>query len=180
MLELRIKQGRRHVPIFDLPAYLGRAGAAQELEDTIDGLMAFLDDLSGDPDLEEGGDLEPDDDGKGDQSWPEHHGKQPDVLRTYGREDDEEDDPSGQCTEDEISCGIPGFGRRGAGCTISDPDYCPLERGEKTSLETFYQGCGSAQHEDDDDEPRRSPAQWPLPTLVANDFNLRPGVRVYD
>lgn len=53
MLELRIKQGRRHVPIFDLPAYLGRAGAAQELGDTIEALIAFLDDLGGDPDLEE-------------------------------------------------------------------------------------------------------------------------------
>lgn len=36
------------------------------------------------------------------------------------REDDEEDDPSGQCTEDEISAGDRRFGTRGPGCVISD------------------------------------------------------------
>jgi hypothetical protein len=53
MLELRVKQGRRSVPIFDLPAALGRAQAYRELGDTIDGLISFMDDLGGDPDLEE-------------------------------------------------------------------------------------------------------------------------------
>jgi hypothetical protein len=41
-----------------------------------------------------------------------------------GHEDDEEDDPAGQCTEDEISCGRPFFGRSGAGCELSDPGGC--------------------------------------------------------
>jgi hypothetical protein len=53
MLELRIKQGRRHVPVFDLPAYLGSDDARREIGDAVDTLIAFLDDLGGDPDLEE-------------------------------------------------------------------------------------------------------------------------------
>jgi hypothetical protein len=36
--------------------------------------------------------------------------------------DAEEDDDPGQCSEDEISCGWPGFGDRGPGCLIGDPD----------------------------------------------------------
>lgn len=86
-----------------------------------------------------------------------------DHERTGGHEDaeeddaPEEDDDSGQCTEDEISCGWPGFGDRGPGCSISDPDYCDVERGDKTTYEAFGQGCGSAEHYDDDDEPRYVP-----------------------
>lgn len=70
MLELRIIAQGAAIPIFDLPAALGRAGAAKEVGDTIDGLMAFLDDLGGDPDLEDGGDLEPTGD-ELDASFPE-------------------------------------------------------------------------------------------------------------
>lgn len=55
MLELQIIAGAKAMPIFDLPAALGRANAAREVGDTIDALMAFLDDLDGDPDLEEPG-----------------------------------------------------------------------------------------------------------------------------
>lgn len=96
MLQLKIKTGRKHIPIFDLPAALGREGAYQEIGDQIDALIAFLDDLGGDPDLEdsEAGmstidacgrllpgqyvgsqdeDREPDDDAQGDQSWIEWH-----------------------------------------------------------------------------------------------------------
>jgi hypothetical protein len=39
-----------------------------------------------------------------------------------GDPDLEEDDDPGQSTEDEISYGNPGFGARGPGCAISDPD----------------------------------------------------------
>lgn len=97
MLELKIKTGRKHIPIFDLPAALGRAQACREIGDQVDALIAFLDDLGGDPDLEdsEAGmsnidacgrlldasiiglihdeDLEPDADAQGDQSWIEWH-----------------------------------------------------------------------------------------------------------
>lgn len=93
MRELRIKAGRRTIPIFDLPAALGRKQAAKEIGDQVDALIAFLDDLGGDPDLEDGEgvdcvnkrgrllpgvsipitqdeDREPDDD-HSDASWPE-------------------------------------------------------------------------------------------------------------
>lgn len=53
MHELSVKTGRRHVPLYDLPVRLGRAGAAREIGDMIDALIAFMDDLDGDPDLEE-------------------------------------------------------------------------------------------------------------------------------
>lgn len=54
MLDLRIVTGGSSLPIFDLPAALGRAGAAKEISDQIDALINFLDDLSDDPDLEDG------------------------------------------------------------------------------------------------------------------------------
>ncbi|MDR6850370.1 hypothetical protein [Sphingomonas sp. BE137] len=52
MLELRIPGGAA-VPLFDLPAMLGRQGAAREIGDTIESLIAFMDDLGGDTDLED-------------------------------------------------------------------------------------------------------------------------------
>jgi len=39
-----------------------------------------------------------------------------------GDPDLEEDDDPGQSTEDEVSYGVQGFGARGPGCPISDPD----------------------------------------------------------
>lgn len=42
--------------------------------------------------------------------------------------DAEEDDDSGQSTEDEISYGDAQFGRRGPGCEISDPDSAVDDR----------------------------------------------------
>ncbi len=94
MLELRITSAGQTFPIFDLPAQLGRQAAAREIGDTIEGLIAFMDDLGGDPDLEdsetgsaaidatgryfgsdisaqEDEDREPDDDAFGDVSWNE-------------------------------------------------------------------------------------------------------------
>lgn len=56
MLELRIIEGKRSLPIFDLPAMHGHAAAVREVGDTIEGLIAFLDELGGDPDLEPNGD----------------------------------------------------------------------------------------------------------------------------
>jgi hypothetical protein len=49
-----------------------------------------------------------------------------------------------------------------AGCPISDPDFCTVERGELTTHEGLIQGCGSTRHDDDDDEPRRVSPAWPL------------------
>ncbi len=139
MLELRIKHGRKHVPLIDLPAYLGHATAAREIGDTVEGLIAFLDELGGDPDLEDGGDTEPSGDEYGDPAYCEWdtlpasrrkaghlNGANIDPMRGMILEDEEEDDApeeddhSGQCTEDEISTGIV-FGKGSPGCSISDP-----------------------------------------------------------
>ncbi len=79
-----------------------------------------------------------------------------------GDPDLEEDDDPGQCTEDEINTNLQARIGGGSGCTISDSDLCAVEHGERTTEEDFYQGEGSARHEDDDDEPHRSPPQWPL------------------
>lgn len=56
MLELRIVSGGTSLPLFDLPAMLGRKSAAREIGDTIESLIAFMDDLGGDPDREANGD----------------------------------------------------------------------------------------------------------------------------
>lgn len=52
MLELRIMNAGQALPLFDLPTHLGPRQAAREIGDTIEGLIAFMDDLGGDPDLE--------------------------------------------------------------------------------------------------------------------------------
>lgn len=92
MLDLRIIADGQPLPLFDLPAVLGRAQAAKEVGDQIEALMAFLDDLGGDPDLEEGSDLEQDNSDHESGSWAE------DTLKygtnaTYG-DDEREDDLS--------------------------------------------------------------------------------------
>ena len=56
MLELRIIAAGEAVPLFDLPDALGKHEAAGGIADTIEGLIAFLDDLGGDPDIESNGD----------------------------------------------------------------------------------------------------------------------------
>lgn len=56
MLELRIINAGTAMPLFDLPAALGTRRAAKGIADTIEGLIAFLDDLCGDTDLEANGD----------------------------------------------------------------------------------------------------------------------------
>jgi hypothetical protein len=113
MLELRVMNDGQSLPLFDLPAAYGREKAARELGDTIEGLIAFLDDLGGDPDLEDShdqeadrSDWEPDDDAQGDIAWTEwqsrgrhkadRNGAEVLARDRYGNqlhEDDEDDDP---------------------------------------------------------------------------------------
>jgi hypothetical protein len=113
MLELRVMNDGQSLPLFDLPAAYGREKAARELGDTIEGLIAFLDDLGGDPDLEDShdqeadtSDWEPDDDAQGDIAWTEwqtrgrhkadRNGAEIMARGRYGsqlHEDDEDDDP---------------------------------------------------------------------------------------
>lgn len=52
MLELRIIAAGRPTPLFNLPAIVGRREAYREIGNQVDALIAFLDDLGGDPDLE--------------------------------------------------------------------------------------------------------------------------------
>lgn len=84
MLDLRIIAAGQALPVFDLPAALGRRGAAKEVGEQIDALIAFLDDLGGDPDLEDSHDAEMDDtDGEG-FTYPEFH-TMPQIDQRAGR-----------------------------------------------------------------------------------------------
>ncbi|MFL0418425.1 hypothetical protein ACH0CP_12685 [Sphingomonas sp. 179-I 2A4 NHS] len=130
MLDLRIIAGTTALPIYDLPAALGREQAAKEIGDQIDALMAFYDDLAGDPDLEDGGDLEPDGSELGDQSWPEGTVGGFRISMQYGQfyEDAEDSDPreeddhsgEGYPCEDSFEP-ISVESDRGPGCPLSDP-----------------------------------------------------------
>lgn len=111
MLELRFMHTGKPVALLDLPARVGRAKAAREVGDTIEGLIAFLDELGGDPDLEADADLEPSGDEQ-DTSWPEWHTRGRDKLYDQAEaprtgpawraihEDDEDDDPREDDDED--------------------------------------------------------------------------------
>jgi hypothetical protein len=124
MLDLRIIASGRTMPVFDLPAALGRRGAAKELGAQIDALIAFYDDLAGDCDLEDGHDAESDDADAEEASVPEWHTldrKDQRAGRSIGRpiggaypgedieQDDaaEDDDPdSCEAGDDSITAGV--------------------------------------------------------------------------
>lgn len=96
-------------------------------------LIDRLDCSEADPDLEDNGDTEPNGDER-DISAPEwhtrHHSQRKagyEMADTGGSvfgmtEDDEEDDPSGQCDEDGINTSLHVLYERTAGCVISDDD----------------------------------------------------------
>lgn len=98
-------------------------------------MIAMLDVADGDADAET--DVEGEAAGdEADMAWTEWHtrgSRKTELGMEQGthsldgwmlHEDDEEDDDSGQSTEDEVSYGDPGFGARGPGCPISDPVEC--------------------------------------------------------
>jgi hypothetical protein len=147
MLELRIINAGQALPLFDLPTVMGRNHAAREIGNTIDGLIAFLDDLGGDSDLEERGDDELTGD-EADLAWPEWQTRGRHKLTAIGAEgsthslagwqltDDDEDgdqdeadddtEPNGDekdtnNAEDEALVGGLYLGS-GPGCVISDSD----------------------------------------------------------
>jgi hypothetical protein len=141
MLELRIMNAGTAVPLLDLPAALGRRGAAREIGDTIEGLIAFMNELGGDPDVEDCGDIEPDGDDRGDLSWPEWHTRGRHKLRSDAEmrvhglsglqlsdddEDDDpdsgvEDDPRGHCPEEDYGGEELGEMEEGVGDTFTTP-----------------------------------------------------------
>lgn len=131
MLELRISNGAQAVPLFDLPAMLGRRGAAKEIGDHIEALIAFMDELGGDPDLEDDGTSEPDGTDTGDQAWPESIAQDRWPMSMQGGqfyEDAEDSDPreeddhsgDGMLIEDGFE-GYTHYHEQGPGCPISDP-----------------------------------------------------------
>jgi len=75
----------------------------KRIEDTVDRLIAFLDAADSDPDLEDGGDLEPDDDGETDLGWPEqfNQAKNARNCQHWGSDHDREQDSA----DDEPSLG---------------------------------------------------------------------------
>jgi hypothetical protein len=100
-------------------------------------LIDVLDALGGEPDAEDNGDREASDgDDKG-VGWPEwdqlrakdkRAGFEP-ALRAAGSachglsEDDEEDDPAGQCDEDGVNTALFVLAGHGPGCMIADEDF---------------------------------------------------------
>ncbi len=161
MLELRIVQGRRHLPIFDLPARLGRREAAKEIGDTIEGLIAFMDDLGGDPDLEEEAledafvdhparfaDMVEDSEAGAYIEWMSLRGSQkrgPNMLA--GHEDAEDDDPAEDDDSDRCAAG---------------DDW--IAGGSLSCGGLLYPGAD--QHGDEDDERSQ---QIPVWAMAAND-----------
>lgn len=107
--------------------------SAKEIADAIEVLIDVLDALGGDPDLEDNGDTEPNGDER-DISAPEWHTRHfrhqkagYEMAHTgngiFGAtEDDEDDDPAGQCDEDGINTALHVLTGRGAGCIIADVD----------------------------------------------------------
>lgn len=110
-----------------------------EIEQAVEVLIEALDSHAGDNDIELNGDEEDSDgDERGDQAFvewttlPACRKRGPSIA--VGFEDDElsdhleEDDHSGQCSEDELSCGPGHWGglyyrtrEKGPGCELSDP-----------------------------------------------------------
>ena len=122
MLEIKISAAGRNVDPADLSSILGARRAYVELGDMIEALIAQMDILAGDCDLEEAGDLEPDGDAFGDVAWIEWDGRGPQKMEACGseavarldmfgllHEDDEEDDwpeeddEPGVCDEDGVN-----------------------------------------------------------------------------
>lgn len=99
-------------------------------------LIDRLDAFDGDPDLEDNNDREATDGDDKDVGWPEWNQLQakdkragferPTLAAGNGchamTEDDEDDDPAGQCDEDGVNTALHVLVGRGAGCLIGDQD----------------------------------------------------------
>lgn len=106
------------------------------LEDLAQFLIDRIDAIDGDPDFEDNNDREASDGDDTDVAWPEWDQRMPNDMKSdFERptlaaggvchamtEDDEEDDPSGQCDEDGINTALHVLAGRGAGCLLSDED----------------------------------------------------------
>lgn len=144
MLELRIKHGRKQLAPHDLRSILGARRAYQEIGHQVDFMIALLDEMAGDPDLEETGDDELSGDDMGDQSWPESPTRAS-VMSGNGisyREDDEDDDPK---EDDDSDYCLAGEDRIVSG-SVADPDmkspaqYIGEDDDAEHSLQRAYTG----------------------------------------
>lgn len=149
MLQLQIIAGAQSLPIYDLPAALGRRGAAKELGEQIDLLIAFLDELGGDPDLEDSHDAEADDTDAETRTYPEFHTLDrvdQRAGRIMGRampgieqhEDAEDDDPREDDDED---------------CCIAGDDHIAAGRSPAGQYLANLAGWTDDVGDDDDAEP---------------------------
>jgi hypothetical protein len=88
--------------------------------------VELIDVMEGDPELEDDDPAEANGD-EADAAWIEWHTMRGSQKRgpnlTAGHEDDEEDDPSGQCDEDGVNTDLALAFSSAPGCPISDPDY---------------------------------------------------------
>ena len=97
-----------------------------DLGAAIEVMVSLLDIWDGQPDDEEGGDLELTGDDRGDQAWVEWHtmrGTQKRGLNVLAGQEDDEDDDSDQ-GHDEGEPDFTHFAGHGAGCPIADPGGC--------------------------------------------------------
>ncbi|MCK8457042.1 hypothetical protein [Sphingomonas faeni] len=166
MLELRILNGAQALPLFDLPSLLGRKRAAKEVGDQIESLIAFMDTLGGDPDLEDGGDDEPCGDAN-DLSYPEWHTRSRKTTSAgyemsetaYTTEDDEDSDPAEDDDADTCGAGedhiagqedlLLSIGRYWDTQTIAD-----IDREPSSWPENIRQPSDMGSHGFEDDEAR--------------------------
>lgn len=107
MLEIAIKAAGRNVTLGDLPSILGARRAYAEIGDMIEALIAQLDMLAGDSDLEEIG-------AEDGFAVPPHQ------LGWDYAPGCPIADPGGQCDEDEISTCLAVASGHGPGCKMSD------------------------------------------------------------
>lgn len=91
MLDLRIIADGNALPLFDLPALLGRKKAAKEVGDQIEALIAFMDALAGDPDLEDDTEDFGAEEAGEDGTWAEAEDAHPNLLRAYSDDGGEDD-----------------------------------------------------------------------------------------
>lgn len=135
MLELRIIAAGTAVPLFDLPAALGHREAAREIGETIESLIAFMDEMDGDSDLEDderaaltmrspGVDF----DFTEDILTPDGLAGSPEDAEADGDEED------GNGSEEDFMY----HGHDGPGCPIADSDHGEEEVGELTTWPEWH------------------------------------------
>jgi hypothetical protein len=171
MLELKVRAGRRSVAPEALPAILGARRAYEELGDLVEMLIAQMDILVGDPDLEPNGDEQ-------DTSFVEWHTRGSHKLTAAGfelfdaaGEDGEDDDPD-TCVEDdplgidpEVDC-----------CAAGDD---AIIAGNPFKSMLLWAGADAGPGSDDDEERDQLLHDVPMLPVVSADVDMKTGERVY-